>query len=252
VTPLDAAALAAAGFAAGAINAVAGGGSLVSFPTLIATGLGPLSANVTNTVAIWPGYLSSTASFRKELEGQSAVVRSLGLTALFGAAGGAALLLGLPDRVFRQVVPWLVLASSLLLAVQPRLAARLRAGVDRDNVHRGAALHISVLFAAAYGAYFGGGLGVILLAVLGVFLPDALHRTNGLKAALSLVINTVALVAFVTFGPISWPSFAVLAPASFLGGTAGARVTRRLDPAWLRATIVVAGVIAAAVLFIRF
>jgi uncharacterized membrane protein YfcA len=251
MSPVEAVALFLAGFGAGAVNAVAGGGSLISFPTLIATGLPALTANVTNTVAIWPGYLSGTLAFRPELEGQGVRLRSLGATCVVGAIGGAALLLLLPDRVFRDIVPWLVLLSSLLLAAQPRIAVWLRSRHDSPKDHRSVWLHVSVLLAAAYGAYFGGGLGVILLAVLGIFLEDELHRVNALKSALSLVVNTVALVAFVTFGPVSWPAFAVLAPASFLGGTAGARLARRLDATILRAVIVALGLAVAAALLIR-
>jgi hypothetical protein len=251
MSPVEAVALLLAGFGAGAVNAVAGGGSLLSFPTLIATGLPALSANVTNTVSIWPGYLSGTLAFRPELAGQGPRLRSLAATSVVGAGAGAALLLLLPDRVFRDIVPWLVLLSSVLLAAQPRIAAALRARDTVPKEHRSVWLHASTFSAAAYGAYFGGGLGVVLLAVLGIFLDDELHRVNALKSALSLIVNTVALLAFVTFGPVSWSAFAVLAPASFLGGTAGARLARRLDATILRTVIVAVGVAVAVALLLR-
>jgi uncharacterized membrane protein YfcA len=251
VTPLEGVLVFAAGFAAGTVNAVAGGGSLISFPTLIATGLPALTANVTNTVSIWPGYLSGTLAFRPELEGQAPRLRSLGVTAVAGAVVGSALLLLLPDRVFRQIVPWLVLLSSALLAFQPTLARRLRERSSKPRDHTSVPLHGTLFLGAAYGAYFGGGLGVILLALLGVFLTDELHRLNGLKSALSLIINTVALLAFVTFGPVAWSRFLILAPASFAGGTVGARFARRLNPALLRGLIVVTGVAVGLVLLLR-
>jgi len=249
-SPAETLLLFVAGFLAGAVNAVAGGGSLISFPALLAVGYPALTANVTNTVAIWPGYVGSTLAFRAELEGQASRLWRFASAAAAGAALGAVLLLALPDRVFAQVVPWLVLLSAVLLAAQPRLAKALRArrpGTD----HRSLPLLVLLFLASMYGAYFGGGLGVILLAVLGVFLQEALHRINALKSALSLLINTVALLAFVTFGPVAWDALAVIAPASLLGGTAGARLTRRLDPRVLRVLIVCLGVAVGLALLLR-
>lgn len=249
--------LAMAGVVAGATNSVAGGGSLVSFPALLALGYAPLTANITNTVSMWPGYASGTLAFRPELRGQRHRLVGLGATVVAGAAVGAALLIVLPGSVFDVVVPWLVLASAGLLAVQPRVARRLRAravaraDAGRPLRHLPVELHVALFAGAAYGAYFGGGLGVVLLAVLGSFLDDTLHRINGLKSALSLVINTVALGAFVVFGPVAWEAFAVLAPAALVGGTLGARVARRLPERGLRAAIVAVGVAVGLVLLVR-
>ncbi len=243
--------LALAGFVAGSVNALAGGGSLVSFPALIAAGYPAVTANVTNTVSIWPGYLSTTASMTPELKGQGTRVRDLSITAVVGAIIGSILLLALPDDVFGAVVPWLVLLAVGLLALQPTLSARLRTHDLAAKGHHVVLLHAMALLASIYGAYFGGGLGVILLAVLGVLVPEPLHRLNGLKAVLSLVINTVALAVFVSAAPIAWGAFLVVAPSSLVGGTAGAHLGRRLSQPLLRGAIVTLGTAAAIVMLVR-
>ena len=250
MSPWDALLLAVAGFLAGAVNAVAGGGSLLSFPALLAAGYPAVTANVTNTVAIWPGYLSGAAGFRPELRGQWARVRALSGPAVLGAGCGVLLLLGLPNEAFEGAVPWCVLLASGLLALQPRVSAWVRRKAEEGEDHRPWSLYAAVFVAAVYGAYFGGGLGVVLLAVLGVYLADHLHRIIGLKNAFSFLINTVALVAFVAFAPVAWTAFAVVAPASLVGGFAGARVARLVPPAALRVTIVVVGTIVGIVLLV--
>lgn len=251
MTGAEAALVAVAGFLAGAVNAVAGGGSLISFPALVAIGLPTLDANVTNTTAVWPGYLGSATAYRAELADQGHRLRTFGLTAALGALTGSAVLLVAPEAVFDAVVPFLVAAGSLLLASQPRIAAMVRARTDVDAEGHPLELHAALFLAAVYGAYFGGGLGVILLAVLGIFVADHLQRLNGLKSALSLLINTIALVAFAAFGPVDWAAVAIVAPASLAGGYAGARLARRLSPDALRTTVVVFGVAVAAWLFLR-
>lgn len=242
--------IAVAGFLAGAVNAVAGGGSLISFPALVAAGLPTLDANVTNTTAVWPGYLGGAAAYRQELAGQRPRLQRLGVTAVLGGAAGSVILLAAPDAVFDAVVPFLVLFGSLLLLAQPRIGAYV---VERaESARRDAVqLHAAVFAAAVYGAYFGGGLGVILLAVLAIFVADHLQRLNGLKTALSLIINTIALVAFALFGPVDWLSVAIVAPAALAGGYAGARMARRLSPDALRKTVVVFGVVVSVWLFVR-
>ena len=242
--------LAAAGFAAGAVNAVAGGGSLISFPALLAAGYPSVPANVTNTVALWPGYAGSVAGSRPELAGQRLRVQALGVTSVAGAVLGAVLLLRTSAEAFRAVVPFLILLACLLLAVQPRLAALVRRLPGSDREHRHGVLHVAALLAAVYGAYFGAGLGVLLLGVLGTFLPDALARVNALKNVLSLVVNTVALVAFALFGPVRWGAALVVAVTSLAGGFLGARLARRIPAALLRALVVAYGVVVAVVLLL--
>lgn len=231
-----------AGVAAGGVNAVAGGGSLVSFPALLAVGIPPLSANVTNSVAVWPGYVGTSWGYRVELRAQLRRVAGLAPAALLGAGAGCVLLLRTGEETFEQVVPFLVILGSLLLAVQGRVTDRVRRWRGAGNGARSPLLHVCLAAAAAYGAYFGGGLGVVLLACLGLFIADDLQRLNGLKSVLSLVINFVALVVFALFGPVVWSAVAVVAPAALVGGYLGAHVARRLPASALRAVIVVFGI----------
>jgi uncharacterized membrane protein YfcA len=246
----DAVLLVAAGLLAGGVNAVAGGGSLILFPALVATGYGTLAANVTNSVALWPGYAGGVAGFRAELAGQRGRVISLSATAVLGAVGGCVLLLATPASAFDAVVPFLVLAASLLLAVQPRVSA-LVGPPSADHRANAKVLYPAVGLAAVYGGYFGGALGVILLGVLALTVRDSLRRLNGLKAVLSLVVSTVTVIAFGIFGPVDWAAVALIAPAALAGGFLGAKVARRLDDRALRRAVVVFGVVVAVLLFVR-
>ena len=241
MTAAEALLLVAAGLAAGTVNAVAGGGSLVSFPALLAIGLPPLAANVTSSVAIWPGYVGTSWGYRDLLRPQRPRLAVLAPAALLGAVLGCLLLLFTSEEAFARVVPWLVILGALLLAVQGRVTDRVRRWPGAGGDVRSPLLHAGLVVAAAYGAYFGGGLGVVLLVVLGLFVADDLQRLNALKSVLSLVINAVALVAFALFGPVDWASVAVLAPSALVGGYLGAHVAQRLSPGLLRAAVVVLG-----------
>ena len=245
-----AAVLAGAGFLGGGVNAVAGGGSLVVFPALIATGLGPLPANVTNSVALWPGFVGGVVGFRRELAGQRARAAALSVVAAVGSALGCALLLSTPASAFDAVVPFLVLFASLLLAVQPRVA-RLLGQPSADHRDAGRILYPSVLAASVYGGYFGGALGVILVGTLALTVHDTLRRLNALKGVLQLVVASVTVLVFALFGPVDWAAVAVVAPAALFGGFAGARVARRLNDRVLRRCVVVFGVAVAVLLFAR-
>ena len=243
--------LAGAGFLAGSVNAVAGGGSLISFPAMLAVGYPALRSNVTNTVAIWPGYVGSTAAYRPELVGQRPRALVLGITSVAGAVLGSVILLTTPARVFRSIVPYLILLASALLAVQPLVTKAVRRLPGATTEHRSGLLHVGIFLSGTYGAYFGGGLGVMLLGILGLFLEDHLQRINGLKTLLSLVINSVALLVFVLFGPVLWSVVLVVAPMSLLGGYVGAGLARRLGPVVLRTTVVVLGAAVGIVLLLR-
>ena len=249
MTPGTAALLAGGGLLAGAVNAVAGGGSLISFPALLAAGYPPVTANVTNTVALVPGYAGSVAGGRAELRGQSRRLRTLGLVSAAGAAVGAVLLLTTPSEVFRAVVPFLILLGCALLLAQPRLARLVQARGDERR--SSPFLLVGVLLASVYGAYFGAGLGVVLLGLLGVFLAERLARVNALKNVLSTVVNVVALVAFGLFGPVAWEAVLVIAAASLAGGYLGGRVAGRIPSNALRAAVVVYGVVVAVVLLVQ-
>lgn len=243
-----AALLAAAGFAAGAVNAIAGGGSLISFPALLAAGYPSIAANVTNSVALLPGYLGGSLAYRRELAGQGGRIRALAATSALGAAAGAVLLLVSPAALFEAIVPWLILAACLLLALQPRAAAI--AWRHRDHARPGVALHATLFGAALYGGYFGAGLGIVLLALLGILLADELQRLNALKGVLSLLIAAVSAVGFAVFGPIAWDAALIVGGACLLGGAVGVRVARRLPAPLLRGAVVAYGTAAAIALLL--
>jgi uncharacterized protein len=271
MTLVAALALLAAGLLAGVVNALAGGGSLITFPALLAVGLAPVPANVTNSLAVCPGYLGSVAGSRTDLvalarhRGRASLL-ALVPTALAGTGLGCALLLATPSRAFTVVVPFLVLGATAALAFAERLAraargVRARAdtggtgGVDRpgEAPHRRQRLtvHIMVGLGAVYGGYFGAALGIMLVAGLGLALPESLARISALKNAVSAVVGLGTVVAFAVFGPVHWAAVAVLAPATVLGGYAGARLVRRLPPRVLRALIVGLGTVVGLVLLVR-
>jgi uncharacterized membrane protein YfcA len=245
----DAVLLAAAGVTTGAINAVAGGGSLVSFPALIATGLSPLSANVSNLIATLPGYLSAAATSREELAGQRARVRLLAGASAIGAAIGTTLLLVGPADTFKTLAPWLVLLACALLAAQPFVARY----VARSPAHHTAPrrLVVSVGIASIYGGYFGAGLGIILLAALGLTLEEPLQRLNALKQVLSLTVAVVSAIAVALFGPVSWVSALVVGAGTLVGGRLGVGVARKLPDQVLRGAVIALGVTVAVVLLLR-
>jgi uncharacterized membrane protein YfcA len=242
--------LAAAGFGAGAVNALAGGGSLISFPALLAAGYPSVTANVTNALAVLPGYLGGSVAYRRELAGQGGRIRALALTSAFGAGAGAALLLVTSNALFEAVVPWLILAACAMLALQPRAAAFARRRRERGGRGGRLALHGALFAAALYGGYFGAGLGIMLLAVLGVFLEDDLQRLNALKGVLSLLIAIVTVAGFALFGPIAWDAAAIVGTACLAGGAAGVRLARRLPAPLLRAVVIAYGVAVAIVLLV--
>jgi uncharacterized membrane protein YfcA len=242
-----AALLAGAGFCAGAVNAVAGGGSLITFPALLAAGYPSIAANVTNAIAVLPGYVGGSLAYRRELTGQGGRIRALSATSAAGAAAGAALLLVSPASVFEAIVPWLILAACGLLAAQPRLAAAVRRGRARSPL----ALHGTVLAATVYGGYFGAGLGIMLLAILAVFVDDALQRLNALKGILSLVVAAVTAAGFALFGPVAWVAAAVVGITCLLGGAVGVSAARRLPAPVLRGVVIAYGVTVAIVLLVR-
>ena len=250
MSPVDLLVVAGVALLAGGINSIAGGGSLILFPTLVALGMGTVPANVTNSVALWPGYLGSVAGFRQMYGGQKGRLIRFAVAAVLGGTAGSVLLLTTPTEAFDVVVPVLVLAASLLVGASPLITARLRrheeAGPQRDP----AWLYVGLFLATVYGGYFGGALGVILVAVLGVGLHQ-LKLANALKSVISAVTASVTVVIFGIWGPVDWLVVAVAAPTSLLGGFLGARVASRIPTTPLRVLIVVFGVAVAVYLFIR-
>ncbi len=240
MTPLEAVAIAGAGVAAGTINTIVGSGSLITFPTLLAFGFPPVVANVSNTLGLVPGGVSGVVGYRRELIGQRGRIARLGLAAVAGGTTGAVLLLALPASTFERVVPFLILLACALVALQPRLARAL-ARRRPDGVEHSAALALFVYVSGIYGGYFGAAQGVILIALLAIFVPDDLQRLNGLKNLLVLFVNGIAAVLFVLLAPVAWEAVVLVAAGSIAGGQIGAAVGRRLPPLVLRGAIIVVG-----------
>jgi uncharacterized protein len=254
VTVADALLIAVAGLAAGAVNAAAGGGTLISFPALLATGMPAITANITSSVGLVTGYVGGAVGYRRELRGQRERVRALLVTAALGGVVGAIVLLVTPADAFRSIVPFLVLLACLLLSIQPAVSKWLqrRRGADAAAAHHEITplLHGGLFLSAAYGSYFGAGLGVLLLAVLGMLLNDDLQRLNGLKSVLSFIVNLVGVLIFVVSGNVSWAYAAILLVTSYAGGMLGASIARLLKPAVLRYAVVTLGVVVALALLV--
>lgn len=256
--------VALSGFAAGLINAIAGGGTLVSFPALVAVGLPAVSANVTNTIALVPGYLGAAYAQRRDLLSYVSRLRALLIIAALGGLVGSVLLVNSSDELFSDLVPVLILLACALLGLQNRIRNLIvkrrmqrvddaattdtadAAGSTTPTRHTaGLALLLIVGAAAVYGGYFGAGLGIMLLAALGIALDDPLPQINSLKSTLSLAINLVAALFFAFSDHVVWDFAAVMAVASVAGGIAGGRIAGKLKPEWLRAVVIAFGIIAA-------
>ncbi len=237
----------AAACAAGGVNALAGGGTLISFPVLVALGVPPVSANITNTVALSPGYLGGALAQRTEIAAQRGRVRRLGLAAAAGGLAGSILLTLTSNDAFRKLIPVLLFAAATLLATQDRIRRLLGIGVVAGGEAPGGGdadgrwLAAPVFAVSIYGGYFGAGLGIMLLAVLGIALHDRLDRLNALKQVLSLIINTTAALFFLTSGKVYWSLAGVMAVGSLLGGNLGGRFAGRVRPARLRLIVVTIG-----------
>lgn len=232
--------LLAAGLGAGMVNAAAGGGSLITFPALLAAGLPPVPANVSNSIAVSPGYLASVAGSWQDLPSRRTVA-TLVPTAVAGTVGGTLLLLHTPARAFELVVPFLVLGATAVLAFQGPL--RRLVGHPRSlGARRGMlTLQAMVLVGAVYGGYFGAALGVMLVAGLALVRDDPLARVTALKNLLSATVGVTTVLVFAVFGPVNWVAVATVAPATLVGGYAGARLVRRLPSVVLKSLIVVFG-----------
>lgn len=250
--PLELAAAAVAAVAAGVVNALAGGGTLITFPTLTALGLPAVDANVTNTIAVAPGHLGATLAQKRDLAGQRARLVRLLPSALAGGLVGGVLLLVTTERVFRQLVPWLILLASALLAVQEPVRAWLLRRLGRGAHASHEALAVLPVFAAAvYGGYFGAGLSVIVLAALGLLVEDSLTRLNAAKQAVGFAANTAAAALFLFSGHVHWTLAVVMAVGAIAGGALGGRLAGRVRPSTLRAVVVGVGVIVSLVYLVR-
>jgi uncharacterized membrane protein YfcA len=242
MTPLEAAAILCAGLAAGTINTIVGSGSLITFPLLLAFGYAPLDANVSNTVGLVPGSISGAIGYRRELVGQRSRAIRLGFVSGAGGLTGAVLLLAFPGA-FAAIVPILIFVALVLVAAGPSLSKAL-AQHRHAEAHKSWPLGLTLFGSAIYGGYFGAGQGIIMIALLTIFLPDDLQRLNGLKNVLAALVNGVAAILFMLVAPVHWGVALLIAVGSIAGGQIGARVGRRLPAPVLRLAIICVGVIA--------
>ncbi|GAB3766679.1 hypothetical protein FB382_001793 [Nocardioides ginsengisegetis] len=247
MTPYDAVAILLAGFAAGTINTVVGSGTLITFPTLLAFGIPPVTANVSNTIGLVPGSVSGAWGYRRELAGQRSRVLRLALASLLGGLVGGLLLLVLPDGAFAAIVPALILLGLVLVVFQPRISAwvaRRHDALGGLPEHGAWWVWPAVALAGVYGGYFGAAQGVLLMAILGIGLDEALQRLNAVKNVLAAIVNGVAGLLFALVADVDWRVVALIGVGSVIGGQVGATVGRRLPTTVLRGFIVVVGVVA--------
>ena len=233
------------------INALAGGGTLISFPALIALGVPDVAANITNTVALCPGYLGGAIAQREDLRGQQRRLWILLPAGIIGGIAGSLLLLVASEQVFHVLVPFLILLAALLLAVQDQVRDWVRMRSHDEPGKRGGGAVLPVGLAAVYGGYFGAGMSVIVLAVLGLFLDDTLPRLNALKQCISLSINVAAAIFFLFSGMVIWPLAVVMATGALAGGAVGGRIAGRINPVLLRWTVVAISSVIGIVLLLR-
>ena len=242
-----------AAVAGGLVNALAGGGTLITFPMLTAVGVPPVVANITNTVALCPGYLGATFAQMKDLRDQKRTLLLLLPTGLVGGIAGGLLLLHTSDKTFQKLIPYLILLAVLLLAFQDRLRTLV---VDRMSNQGGKHLNpawaiLPVIPAAIYGGYFGAGVSVMVLAVIGLVLEESFTRLNALKQAISFSINIAAAVFFLFSGQVLWLAALVMAVCALAGGALGGRHAGRIKPIILRRIVIAIGLIVAVIYFVR-
>jgi uncharacterized membrane protein YfcA len=250
---LDFVVIGLAAVAAGFVNAIAGGGTLISFPALIAVGVPPVAANVTNTVALVPGYLGATFAQLKDLVGQERRLRLLIPTGALGGIVGGLLLLNTSEKLFAQLVPYLILLAAFLLAIQDIVRKWVARRIEASG---GSAANEAwsigpVFLASIYGGYFGAGLSVIILAVLGLVIDDTLTRLNGLKQIIAFSVNVAAAIFFIFSDQVVWSAAAVMAAGAVLGGVLGGKLARFVKPQALRVIVVTIAVIVAVVYLMR-
>lgn len=239
---------------AGVINSIAGGGTLLTFPALLWIGVDPILANATNTVALWPGSLAGAVGFRRDLALVRRWMLFLTVPALAGGGLGAVILLHTSSRTFSRIVPFLILGATLLLAGQELISRRMSLLVDEHRLPSKRAIALAFAFqflVGIYGGYFGAGIGILMLAALGLIGMRDMHQMNGLKNLLAICINGVAAIYFMSSGAVLWHHALVMAAASILGGYTGARLAQRLGRGFVRGVVVAIGLVMAVALFVR-
>jgi len=242
-----------AAISAGFINALAGGGTLITFPVLIALGIPPIAANVTNTVALCPGYFAGTYAQKDDFIVMKKILWLIIPVAVLGGIAGGVLLIYTPEKSFRSIIPYLIFAASAILAIQKPLKKTLAKRNEKTNSGKTNTLSLFgfVFLSAIYGGYFGAGLGVILMAVLGLLLHESMTRINALKQATSFCINIVAAVYFSFSGLVIWPVVAVMIAGSLTGGMLGGKLAGKINPEILRWIVIVTGFSLALYYFIK-
>ncbi|MFB4425501.1 sulfite exporter TauE/SafE family protein [Streptomyces sp. QL37] len=245
----------AAGIGAGTINTIVGSGTLITFPVLLATGLPPVTATVSNALGLIPGSISGAIGYREELAGQRRRILKLSAGALVGGLTGATLLLALPSTAFETIVPVLVTLALVLVILQPRISRAVQRRRDRTGaparLDGGPLLFTGIMLASVYGGYFTAAQGIIYLSLMGMLLDDTMQRLNAVKNVLAAVVNSVAALFFLFVAHFDWTAVVLIAVGSAIGGQIGARVGRRLSPGFLRALIVVVGTAAIVQLLLR-
>lgn len=252
VTPINLLLVALAAVAGGAINALAGGGTLITFPLLMAVGVPAVAANVTNTVALSPGYFSAALAQRQDLKGQKQRLWLFVPAGFIGGILGGILLLHTREQAFRALVPYLILFAAILLALQDQVRQWLVHRIESSGGMMPNRLWtaLPVLLAAIYGGYFGAGVSVIILAVIGISLSDSITRLNALKQAIAFGTNLAAALLFLFSKQVVWPAAAIMAAGAILGGFLGGKLAGRMKPAHLRWTISTLGVVVASIFWI--
>ncbi len=230
---------------AGVINAVAGGGSFVSFPALVLVGVPPISASATNTMALWPGNVASTGAYRRELGAQRSNIIVFSAVSLIGGLLGALLLLYTREAVFKQLIPYLLLGATVVFIASPWLTRKARAvggSLANSPLQRVGVMALYLLI-AIYGGFFGAGLGILTLAVLALLGQDQIHEMNALKTLQAVMVNGIAVVTFIFAGIIQWPVVLVMIVGAIVGGYGGAAVARRVKPLYVRRLVIVISVV---------
>ncbi|HVM60040.1 MAG TPA: sulfite exporter TauE/SafE family protein [Verrucomicrobiae bacterium] len=240
-----------AAFGAGFVNAVAGGGTLLTFPALLYSGLSSIAANATSTVAIWPGSVTSSWAYRQQLSANRARVGILAVPSLLGGLTGAILLLNTPESVFRYIVPYLILLACALLMLNEPIGRWMSKRAEAHPKKHAAALWLCQFAIGVYGGYFGAGIGILMLAAMAIFLPEDLQAANGMKNFLAMLINGIASVYFVVKGMAILGIALAMVLAAIAGGFVGAKTAQRMSPRLLRGAVVVFGVIVAVHLIVK-
>ncbi len=253
MTPLGVLLIGAGGFAAGAANSVAGGGTFFSFPALLAVGVPPVMANASNSVALWPGSLAAAWAYRQELARYQRYLLPMGVASLLGGIAGGLLLLAAGDARFATLIPWLLAFATLLFAFSPQLSAALQRLRQRNNTAAPAAgpneQHntgsvggwLVQLLVSIYGGFFGAGMGILMMASLAIGGHEDVQHINALKNLLSAVIYSVTVVTFIAAGAVSWPHTGVMLLTASAGGYLGARLARKIQGPWLRRVVIAVG-----------